>query len=549
MQVSDLGSPVSPQNLLAEHRQSSPEIDRLIQKAEFENLEQVKLIETERQRYAALLRQVEEKTRQVEELEKSTTQLDEEAKQLHKQFTQNREICESLKRTNSVLQEHEEALKKKKEMVLNKTQLTRLENNAVLEKYQAIWETYKTKYESNENAKELAKIKRDTMQEKEQLEEIRSTVRQLETGISSMETEKKKIQETIKNGLRSAIPVIIKLAQLNLETRKTVDNIQEVNTKVKHSREEQTRMGRHQNKSQEEVPIIETPETSTGIPVGTSFQLEGHSSSNTKQPQSDKNMDAEQSTEEDIAIQQQQQEVLVSERPVSQMQQLPTLISSQQSSKTITEDQVVQTSRIAHSECHPQQLQISHNQPSCSPQNMDEETTFPCTPTTAHQQNSGFVPTSEATNSPFNFEIHSNFIQQLRKSPGDGFLFQSRPMFDNSVEGDKEQANRENTNFLFNLQEVENFPTGSGADQFPVSRQNSNLFGSPVSGESRAGDGLFGTNPSTFNGCSIFGDPSPIQSNQQQAVTGPTEFSFSFGAKSPDDENSTLNRPAAFSLF
>ena len=97
--------------------------------------------------------------------------------------------------------------------------------------------------------------------------------------------------------------------------------------------------------------------------MGTSFQLEGHSSSNTKQPQSDKNMDAEQSTEEDIAIQQQQQEVLVSERPVSQMQQLPMLISSQQSSKSITEDQVVQTSRIARSECHPQQLQISHNQP------------------------------------------------------------------------------------------------------------------------------------------------------------------------------------------
>ena len=44
-------------------------------------------------------------------------------------------------------------------------------------------------------------------------------------------------------------------AQLNLETRKTVDNIQEVNTKVKHSQEQQTRMsaeGRPQNKSQEE---------------------------------------------------------------------------------------------------------------------------------------------------------------------------------------------------------------------------------------------------------------------------------------------------------
>ena len=85
-------------------------------------------------------------------------------------------------------------------------------------------------------------------------------------------------------------------------------------------------------------------------------------------------------------------------------------------------------------------LSVTLNLTACSPQNMDEETTFPCTPTTAHQQNSGFVPTSEATNSPFNFEIHSNFIQQLRKSPGDGFLFQSRPMFDNSVEGDKEQV-------------------------------------------------------------------------------------------------------------
>lgn len=74
-------------------------------------------------------------------------------------------------------------------------------------------------------------------------------------------------------------------------------------------------------------------------------------------------MDAEQSTDEDIATQQLQQEVLVSARPVSQMQQLPTLISSQQSSKSITEDQVVQTSRIARSEWHSQQLQISHNQP------------------------------------------------------------------------------------------------------------------------------------------------------------------------------------------
>jgi len=168
MQTSDLDSPIIPERLLAQHQQSSPGIDQLIQKAEFENSEQVKLIETEKQRHAALSRQLDEKTRQVEELEKSTTQLDEEAKQLYKQFTQNREICESLKRTNSVLQEHEEALQKKKEMVLAKTQQSRLENQGVLAKYQAIWDRYKKQYERKANAKELEKIKNGATQDEEE---------------------------------------------------------------------------------------------------------------------------------------------------------------------------------------------------------------------------------------------------------------------------------------------------------------------------------------------------------------------------------------------
>lgn len=59
----------------------------------------------------------------------------------------------------------------------------------------------------------------------------------------------------------------------------------------------------------------------------------------------------------------------------------------------------------------------------------EEGTVFPTTPTSAGQ---GFTPSSEVTNSPFNFEMHSDMIQQLTKSPGDGFLFQSRPMFDHS---------------------------------------------------------------------------------------------------------------------
>jgi len=67
----------------------------------------------------------------------------------------------------------------------------------------------------------------------------------------------------------------------------------------------------------------------------------------------------------------------------------------------------------------------------------EEETDFPTTPTSLRHQNTGFTPSSEVINSPFNFEMHSDMIQQLNKSPGDGFLFQSRPMFDHSS-ADKE---------------------------------------------------------------------------------------------------------------
>lgn len=81
-----------------------------------------------------------------------------------------------------------------------------------------------------------------------------------------------------------------------------------------------------------------------------------------------------------------------------------------------------------------------------------------------------------------------------------------------------------------------------------MSGQNSNLFGSPVSGKSTSGAGFFGTSLSPLNGCSIFGDTGSDQSNQQQ-TTGPAEFSFSFGAKSPTTSDNTPNRSTAFSLF
>ena len=77
--------------------------------------------------------------------------------------------------------------------------------------------------------------------------------------------------------------------------------------------------------------------------------------------------------------------------------------------------------------------------------------------------------------------------------------------------------------------------------------QNSTLFGSPVSGESGNDVGFFGTSLSKFSGCSIFGEPSSTQANQQQTTAGSAEFSFSFGAMSPND--STPNRSSTFCLF
>lgn len=78
--------------------------------------------------------------------------------------------------------------------------------------------------------------------------------------------------------------------------------------------------------------------------------------------------------------------------------------------------------------------------PSITSHHTEKGSAFPTTPISTAQHDSGFDPSSEATNSPFNFEMHSNIIQQLTKSPGDGFLFQGRTMFDSSVDRDKEQV-------------------------------------------------------------------------------------------------------------
>lgn len=48
----------------------------------------------------------------------------------------------------------------------------RLENQSVLAKYEAIWDRYKKRYESKGNAKELTKIKKDAMKNKEECKRL-----------------------------------------------------------------------------------------------------------------------------------------------------------------------------------------------------------------------------------------------------------------------------------------------------------------------------------------------------------------------------------------
>ena len=69
---------------------------------------------------------------------------------------------------------------------------------------------------------------------------------------------------------------------------------------------------------------------------------------------------------------------------------------------------------------------------STSPNDDEEQTVLPTTPTSTGQPNCGSISTKEVVKSPFNFEVHSDMILQLTKSPGDGFLFHNRPMFDHS---------------------------------------------------------------------------------------------------------------------
>ncbi|RMX53045.1 hypothetical protein pdam_00014585 [Pocillopora damicornis] len=537
MQTSEFNSPFIPQHLLSQPQQCSPGIDQLIQNAELENSEQVRLIETEKQRYAALLKQLEGKTQNTEELEKSTTQLDEEAKQLHKQFTQNREICASLKRTNCVLQEHEEAMEKKKEMVVDKLEKARSNNQSILNKYEAIWDRYKKQYESKENAQELTKIKKNTMEIKEELQTIQSSIQQTEEGISCMEKEKKNIEESLKKGITSAIPLMIQLAQLNIERRTTEDYIERIRSKIANTKQADFR--KCVNEGHQEKNSLDENTSQPHTPMMMSQQVE-HSGfeQSSKQEGIVLHMEVESCEDQNVPIQ--QKEAVPMER-YSPEQLSDTLY---QQRRHYTDDQTSSAHEQSCTDPHLQSLAVAET---TSTSNDDEEqTVLPTTPTSTGQPNCGSISTSEVVKSPFNFEVHSDMILQLTKSPGDGFLFHNRPMFDHSsVDPENNQPSADSTPFTFNMQGTRNTSGSVGSvGEFDLGRPDVNLFEPSATTESRSSMGLFGTSMSpVVSGCSIFGDvDSTCRSKSPEA------FTFSFGTTSQSGITKSPNRPA-FSLF
>ncbi|XP_022793501.1 uncharacterized protein LOC111332434 isoform X1 [Stylophora pistillata] len=539
MQTSESNFPLIPQQPLAQHQQCSPGIDQLIQRAELENSEQVRLIETEKQRYAALLKQFEEKNHKIEELEKSTTQLDEEAKQLHKQFAQNREICASLKRTNCVLQEHEEAMEKKKETVVGKLEKARSKNQSILNRYKAIWDRYKRQYESKENAQELTKIKINTKETKEELQTIRSTIQQMEEDISIMEKEKTTIEESLKKGITSAIPLMIQLAQLNIERRKTEDCIERITTKIANIKQAEFKKCVDESHQENNSPDGNTSLPQT--PVTISQQVE-HSDfdQSSKQESIVSNMEVESYEDQNVLCQ--PKEAV----PMKKYSPEHLSVTPNQQRRHCTDDQTSSAYEESYTDQHLQSLAKTNKTTSTTLHGDEEQTVFPTTPTSTDQQNCGSISTPEVVKSPFNFEVHTDMIQQLTKSPGDGFFFQSRPMFNHgSVDGENNQPSADSTPFLFNMQETSNTSGSIGsASKFNLDRPAANLFEPSVTTESRSSMGLFGTNLSPVaSGCSIFGDADFTHQSKS-----PEGFTFSFGTTTQPGNAKSPNRPA-FALF
>ncbi|XP_031561649.1 uncharacterized protein LOC116297543 [Actinia tenebrosa] len=181
--------------ILDEGESGCPAFDRLIQRAENENSELVRLLEEETRKHSALQKELEDANSQREILERSSKSLKEEEKQLQRLAKQNKEIGESLKRTNALLHQHEGTLQKKYEKACSDLQKLQLDNVEVVDKYKGTWDRYYAFYEKSKLAVELANIKKTAMEKQKQASDIEEKIKHMEIQLKEAEKEKKIIEE------------------------------------------------------------------------------------------------------------------------------------------------------------------------------------------------------------------------------------------------------------------------------------------------------------------------------------------------------------------
>ncbi|XP_070560324.1 centrosomal protein of 83 kDa-like [Ptychodera flava] len=249
-------------------RHSSPEpestnggpedLQKLLQNLEFENTQQLILIDKENQQIEALEKDLKHKQEAIQTLQESTAQLDEQTKRVHRQFKQNRENLGSLKKTSDVLVEHEEALVKKFERLKVAWETDKTEHEAATAHYESIWESCKNKYEDNPAARELAK-QLNVLQDLEiTADKASQTVEDLRCAIDIIKGKQEKPFESLTNWMISVAEVGKELGQTECEiqaTQKNIIELQKTNEDLKDKEEkisEPSSRGDKGSKQQEE---------------------------------------------------------------------------------------------------------------------------------------------------------------------------------------------------------------------------------------------------------------------------------------------------------
>ncbi|CAH1239357.1 Hypp5813 [Branchiostoma lanceolatum] len=211
-------------------------MDKLIQNLEFENKQQVKLIEKENEEKEELDRQTKEKKEEIATMQKAISQMDEDTKRLHRQFKYNRDNVGSLKRTCQLLYEHEEALKHKLKDVTNAGDKQRTDCAKMLEHFQNLWTKHQEVYESMPKVKTLRERQaalhnlQDTIKQAiERIEQLNSTIRNLENPTEE------DAQMPVFPNLQSCI---IKLAELKVDTTKNHAQVKEMKVSIRKLSEE-----------------------------------------------------------------------------------------------------------------------------------------------------------------------------------------------------------------------------------------------------------------------------------------------------------------------